>query len=199
MAFSSAVAQPAYPSAPIKIIVPYPAGGAPDAVARMIGEKLQQAWGQPVYIDNKPGASGIIGTQATIKSPADGYTLLAHNSVLIQQPAVMEKLSLQSLQGPAPGGHDDSHDQPVRRPNDSPVKSVAEFVAQAKGNPTSQLRQLRHRQRRAFPGELLKTQAGVSIWRMRHFRVGARSPTSWAASCRARSLMFRLRFRTSSR
>ena len=85
-AFSSAVAQPAYPSAPIKIIVPYPAGGASDAVARMIGEKLQQAWGQPVYIDNKPGASGIIGTQATIMSPADGYTLLAHNSVLIQQP-----------------------------------------------------------------------------------------------------------------
>ena len=163
-AFSSAVAQPAYPSAPIKIIVPYPAGGASDAVARMIGEKLQLAWGQPVYIDNKPGASGIIGTQATIKSPADGYTLLAHNSVLIQQPAVMEKLSFNPFKDLLPVVMTIRTTNLFVVPNDSPVKSVAEFVAQAKGNPNKAsygsygIASGAH-----FQGELLKMQAGVDL------------------------------------
>lgn len=80
---STAFADAAYPTRPIKLVVPYPAGGASDAVARMIGEKLQHAWGQPVIIDNRPGASGMIGTQAVTRAPADGYTVLVHNTVLI--------------------------------------------------------------------------------------------------------------------
>jgi tripartite-type tricarboxylate transporter receptor subunit TctC len=77
---SGALAQDAanYPDKPVKIIVPFPPGGAADTFARMAGQKLAEAWGnkQQVLIDNRPGAGGIIGTEATVKSPADGYTFL---------------------------------------------------------------------------------------------------------------------------
>ena len=66
----------AYPSKPIKLVVPFPAGGPLDAAGRAIGQKLHEAWGQPVVVENKPGAGGNIGADAVAKSPADGYTLV---------------------------------------------------------------------------------------------------------------------------
>ena len=71
-----ASAQAAYPSKPIRIVVGYPPGGAVDTVARLIGEHMARLCGQPVTVDNRPGAGGIIGAAAVAKSPADGYTLL---------------------------------------------------------------------------------------------------------------------------
>lgn len=67
-----------FPDRPIKIVVPFPAGGAADLYARLVAQKLSEAWGnkQPVVIDNKPGAGGVIGTEAVAKAPADGGTLL---------------------------------------------------------------------------------------------------------------------------
>jgi len=65
-----------YPSKPIRLIVPFPAGGSLDAVARAIGQKLTDAWGQPVIIDNRPGAGGNIGADLVAKSAPDGYTML---------------------------------------------------------------------------------------------------------------------------
>ena len=67
---------PAWPSKPIRWVVPYPAGGGTDQVTRLVAEKLSTALGQPVVVDNKPGAGTIIGADAVAKSPADGYTLL---------------------------------------------------------------------------------------------------------------------------
>jgi tripartite-type tricarboxylate transporter receptor subunit TctC len=72
---SQALAQ-SYPSRPVRIVVPYSAGGGTDIVARALGQKLNDKWGQSVIVDNRVGASGMIGAEAVAKAPADGYTLL---------------------------------------------------------------------------------------------------------------------------
>jgi tripartite-type tricarboxylate transporter receptor subunit TctC len=79
------MAQSVYPSRSIQIVVPFTAGGGNDLVARMLADKLQKRWGQPVVVENKPGAGGNIGTEAMLRMPADGYTLLlATNTMAIQ-------------------------------------------------------------------------------------------------------------------
>src|SRR3954452_23249970 len=65
-----------YPAKPIRLIVPYAAGGTSDILARQIGPKLVEVWSQPVIVENKPGANGNVGADFVAKSPADGYTLL---------------------------------------------------------------------------------------------------------------------------
>ncbi len=93
----SAVGQ-TYPSKPIRIVVPFTPGGSNDVLARAIGEKLAASLGQPVVVDNKPGASGNIGSDAVAKSPADGYTLLiAANSVMSMNPALFAKMPFDSV------------------------------------------------------------------------------------------------------
>ena len=71
-----AQAQPRYPEKPVRMVVPAPPGSAPDILARLVGQKLSESWGQPVVIDNVVGASGNIGTDRVAKAPGDGYTLL---------------------------------------------------------------------------------------------------------------------------
>jgi tripartite-type tricarboxylate transporter receptor subunit TctC len=70
-------AQPVYPAKPIRFISPYPPGGTTDIMARLIGVKLTESWGQPVLVDNRPGGNTLIGSEAMIKSAPDGYTLLS--------------------------------------------------------------------------------------------------------------------------
>lgn len=70
------LADPAYPAKPIRLVVPYPPGGTVEVMARVIGEEITKAWGQPVVIDSKPGASGSIGSALVARAPADGYTLV---------------------------------------------------------------------------------------------------------------------------
>lgn len=88
----AAVAQ-AYPSRPLKIIVPYGTGGGSDVLARQIGAELQAMWGQGVAVENRAGASGNIGTEAVVHAPADGYTLLLQNSTMVVNQAVAGKLN----------------------------------------------------------------------------------------------------------
>jgi tripartite-type tricarboxylate transporter receptor subunit TctC len=73
LAFAQA---PAFPSRPVTLIVPYAAGGLPDTVARVVGQKLGDKWGQPVVVDNRPGGNGVVAAQALAAKPADGYTLM---------------------------------------------------------------------------------------------------------------------------
>jgi len=75
-----------FPNRPIRMIVPFPAGGPSDIVARLIGQTMSQDWGQPVVIDNRPGANTIIGAQAAAKAAPDGYTLfMAIDSTLVMK------------------------------------------------------------------------------------------------------------------
>jgi tripartite-type tricarboxylate transporter receptor subunit TctC len=83
----------AYPARPVKILVPYPAGGPADVLVRGLGQRLSEAWGQPVLVDNRPGANEMIAAEAVAKSPADGYTLLvASDSVFTLNPHLYSRV-----------------------------------------------------------------------------------------------------------
>ena len=82
-----------WPAKPVRIIVPYGTGGGSDILARQLAASLQPMWGQGVVVDNRAGASGNIGTEAVVHSPADGYTLLLQNSTMVVNPAVAGALS----------------------------------------------------------------------------------------------------------
>lgn len=97
MATMAYAAEADYPNRPLKIVVPYPAGAASDAMARTLGDQLQKAFGQPVIVENRPGASGTIGNSYVARATADGYTLLYSNTSLIQQPWMMSKLQYDPL------------------------------------------------------------------------------------------------------
>jgi len=91
--FASAAQAQTYPSKPIRIIVPYAAGGTSDILARQIGPKVSEAWGQPVVVENKPGANGNVGADFVAKSAADGYTLLLTDlGGLVISPSVYPQL-----------------------------------------------------------------------------------------------------------
>ncbi len=131
-----ATAQDAYPTKPIKIIVPYSAGGGVDTVARLLAEQLRDTLKQPVIVDNKPGASGMIGAQAAAKSPPDGYTLLlAAAGEIVVNPHLYKKM------GYSPEREFTPISLIAKVPNvlvvnpDVPAKNVAELVAYAKANP----------------------------------------------------------------
>src|SRR5215813_9730241 len=81
-----------YPSRPVRLIVPFAAGGLNDVVARLVAPYLEKALGQPFIIDNRPAASGIVGTEATAKAPPDGYTLLMVASSYTVLPVTTPKL-----------------------------------------------------------------------------------------------------------
>jgi tripartite-type tricarboxylate transporter receptor subunit TctC len=126
---------PAYPAKPVRMIVPYPAGGATDVAARAVAGKLQEMWGQGVVVENKPGASGVIGNDMVAKAAPDGYTILATITALIQQPPMMKNLPYDPLRDLAPVS------QVVLSGNlfcvaaAVPANTLAEFIALAKGNP----------------------------------------------------------------
>src|SRR5688500_5035806 len=74
-----AFGQDAFPAKPVRVVVPYPPGGASDITARLLAQKLSEIWGQQVVVDNRPGANGIVALEHVAKQPADGYTLLFAN------------------------------------------------------------------------------------------------------------------------
>ena len=155
----------AYPARPIRFVVPFPPGGGMDIVARAVGEKLAPRLGQPVVIENKPGAGTTIGTDAVAKSPPDGYTLLVSgiaSQAIVHYMHPKRTFDMQRDFAPVARIADGTIAFVV--PQSSPAKSVKDFVALAKANPgrltfaSSGVGGLIH-----LTGEMFKQAAGIDL------------------------------------
>jgi tripartite-type tricarboxylate transporter receptor subunit TctC len=124
-----------YPNKPIKLIVPLAAGGTGDTLSRTVGEEMSKELGQPVVIENKPGAGGLVGTELAAASPADGYTLLSVSPSHVINPALhagkktYDPLSFETITVMA-----NTHQVVAAHPS-VPVKDLKELIAYAKANP----------------------------------------------------------------
>src|SRR5712691_9246749 len=134
-AVSGACAQ-TYPAKPIRIVVGFPPGGGNDIIARLVGAKMQENWGQPVVIDNKPGANSIIAAEFVANSAADGYTLLVNaTGGMSVNPVLYTKLPYDSLKDFVPISMVGSFPLVLVVHPAVPANSVQELVAYAKANP----------------------------------------------------------------
>jgi tripartite-type tricarboxylate transporter receptor subunit TctC len=125
----------AYPTRPITIVAPFAAGGATDIVARLIGQWLSDKLRQSVLIDNRPGASGNIGTEAVVRARADGYTLLMAGGPNAINATVYEKLNFNFIRDIAPVARTAYAPLVVVVHRSIPAKTVPELIAYAKANP----------------------------------------------------------------
>jgi tripartite-type tricarboxylate transporter receptor subunit TctC len=158
------MAQQAYPNRPIRFIVPYPAGGGTDIIARMVGQKLAEAWGQAVNVENRPGASGILGNDLVAKAAPDGYTVLIGITTMVQMPHLNPRLPYDVFRDFTPIAQLALSSNLFAVPANSTANNLREFIAQAKADPqkasygtfgagtTSHLH-----------GELFNLQAGVKL------------------------------------
>jgi tripartite-type tricarboxylate transporter receptor subunit TctC len=125
-----------WPTQPVRIVLPYPPGGASDVTARLLGQKMGQAWDTSVVIENRPGANGIIANEAAAKSPADGYTILMANlGPNAINPAVYAKLPYDTVKDFAPVILTTIVPLVIVTAADSPIKSLAQLIAMAKEKP----------------------------------------------------------------
>lgn len=124
-----------YPSKPIRMVIPYTPGGSIDTVGRMVADQLQRQLGQPIVIENTPGASGVLGSLNVRKAKADGYTLLFNASSQVYLPLVLAKKSYDAEKDFTPVGQIGYVPLVVAVNNDVPAKNLAEFAALAKANP----------------------------------------------------------------
>ena len=135
LAFSLLAVAQEYPARPVRIVVPYPPGGPTDVIVRVVGNRLSESLGQPVVIENRAGASGMIGADLVAKAQPDGYTLLVNPSIHVILPSLVPKMAYDAIK-------DFTHlTLLVSVPlflvvnNDLPVRNVRELVAYAKANP----------------------------------------------------------------
>jgi tripartite-type tricarboxylate transporter receptor subunit TctC len=126
-----------WPAKPVKIIVPYPPGGAVDVVTRKMASKLQEQTGQAFFVENKAGATGTIGIMQAIQSPADGYTLVANDSTYALLPHIFKKLPFDYGKDLAPIGAFLFAPMSAVVKADSKFKTLGELIAAAKAAPNS--------------------------------------------------------------
>ena len=131
----AAFAQAGFPARPIKFVVPFPPGGATDLTARLLANKLQESWGQNVVVENKAGASGMIGSEQVARAAPDGYTVLVTITTHIQNPAIFAKVPYDPIKDFEPVSQIClSYLVLVVKP-DFPANNLKEFVATVKANP----------------------------------------------------------------
>lgn len=128
-------AQAAWPAKPVRIVVPYAPGGANDILARVVAEKLAPALGQPVLVENKPGAGAAVGTEFVVKAAPDGYTLLmAASGPIVFNPALVAKLSYNPITDLVPVSLAGSFPMILAVNESSPAKTFNELVTLSKAN-----------------------------------------------------------------
>src|SRR5438105_6508985 len=129
-------AQTTYPTKPVRLVVPFPAGGTTDILARAVAHKLSESWGQQVIVDNRPGAGGNIGTELVAKSAPDGYTLLMGTvGTHAINASLYEKLPFDPVKDFAPIVLVAGVPNVLVVNATVPAQSVAELIAYAKANP----------------------------------------------------------------
>ena len=153
-----------YPAKPVTLVVPFPAGGITDSVARLVAKELGDSWKQTVLVDNRPGASGAIGTEAVARAPKDGYTVLFTITSHIQLPALNPKLRYDALKDFEPVSQVALSSSILAVSPAFPINSAKELIAKLKAEPdkhaygsygmgtTSNIY-----------GEVFKKEAGVSL------------------------------------
>jgi tripartite-type tricarboxylate transporter receptor subunit TctC len=158
-----AQAQP-YPSRLIRIVVPYPPGGAVDIVARIVGQALAEQLKQTVVVDNRPGASANIGMEAVARAPADGYTLLMASNGLTTNMALFPNLSFDGRRDFTPIARIGYAPLVIVVPAASPAKSLKDLIAAAKAKPGDlAYGSAGNGSSGHLAGELLKSSAGIDV------------------------------------
>lgn len=153
-----------YPNKPIRMIVPWNPGGTSDTIARILGQKMTETWGQQVVIDTRAGASGIIGTELAMRAPADGYTLLHGNMSQWATNPSLYKTRYDTLRDFTPVSIVASAPQLLVVQPGMPVKSVQDLIKVAKASPGELNFGSGGAGTLAYPsGELFKSMAGVNL------------------------------------
>jgi tripartite-type tricarboxylate transporter receptor subunit TctC len=132
-----AFAQSDYPNRPVRIVVPYAAGGSADFLARVIAAGLQAAFGQSIVVENRAGASGNVGTVAVARSPADGYTLLINTSSFIVNPSLFKPAPFDPIADFVPIVDIAAAPTAIAANNNSGLNSIADLVKAAKADPNN--------------------------------------------------------------
>ncbi len=153
-----------YPSRPVRILVGFPPGSAPDIVARLLGQQLSDRLGQPFVIDNRPGASSNIATEAVVHAAPDGYTLLVVSLANVFNATLYDKLNFDFIRDIAPIASIDRQPFVLETHPSVPARTVPEFIAYAKANPGKiNMASAGAGSAPHVLGELLKTLAGVDL------------------------------------
>src|SRR5215468_8398620 len=124
-----------YPARPVRLVVPFGAGGPTDVIARIVAQKLSEAWGQQVYTENVPGAGGNTGVTMVARAPADGYTILVVSTGFIVNPSMYAKISYNPVKDFAPITLVAASPNVISVNPDFPAKSMKELVELVKANP----------------------------------------------------------------
>ena len=157
-----AIAQ-SYPSRPVRFIVPFPAGSAPDHIARIVSVHMQQTLGQTIVIDNRPGAQGVIGAIEAKNATPDGYTLFAgSNTAMAANPSLFKKLPYDPLKDFTPVARFITSALMLVVKADFPARNLSEFVAYAKAHPGKLSAGYASAGMQVGLAEL-KTRAGISV------------------------------------
>src|SRR3981081_4138703 len=136
-ALGGASAQSPFPSKPVHIFVPYAAGGGVDILARTLGDVVSRQWGQTVVVENRPGAGGVVASQALATSPPDGYTLIVVASGHATNPFLYPKISYDTFKDFPPISLLASSPNILLVRADSPFKTLADLIARARSKPGS--------------------------------------------------------------